>query len=375
MTTRFLIRALILLGMAHVPAFSQDNTDLKNDPSLKKYLVDVAPSPVTAGGLVGLSKSAITTIQTAQDFGVLWNPLTSKDSKAGIGVSMTPARTDFVNWGGAFYMKGRFHQAASNLTISYAQNFTDIAAVSYKKVAYSLDTYFYWNEERDPVILGYKAFLDCNTRRAAQKEYEKEVKSRAMNGQPDLSEEEKAKYMKKIGDVEKVCDADPLKAVKWNDSRIGISYSDGDIEKESGGGKQSLGRSLIISSIIGTGDDSGVYASYRRTQDAVDTKSLATIAKFSNSSLAAIRYVAGTGDATLRYLIEISNAKSSGGEANSGLYQRALGVDKQMAQGVWLQFRYGKSTTNDGKGTVNKGLLSLAITPSCLLAKCPDTKK
>lgn len=375
MLIRYLLSTSIFLGIVASPAFGQELGKLEEDPSLKKYLVDVAPSPVTAGGLVGLSKSAITTIQTAQDFGILLNPLTSKDSKAGMGISVTPSRTDFVNWGGAFYMKGKLHQAASNVTISYAQNFSEIAAVSYKKVAYSLDTYFYFDQERDPVILGYRAFLNCPARRTAQKDYQDAVKSSVMNEQPAMSAEKQADHFKKIGEAQKTCDTDAMKAVKWNDSRIGISYSDGDIENESGGGKHSLGRSLIISSIISTGDDSGVYASYRRTQDAVDTKSLGTAAKFENSSLAAVRFVSGTGDASMRYMIEFSNAKSSGSEVTSGLYQRALGLDKQLSKGVWLQFRYGKSTANDGKGTVNKGLLNLAITPSCLLAKCPDTKK
>ena len=50
MLTRYLLRTLILLGIAAGPAFGQAPGNLEADPSLRKYLVDVAPSPVTAGG-------------------------------------------------------------------------------------------------------------------------------------------------------------------------------------------------------------------------------------------------------------------------------------------------------------------------------------
>lgn len=349
--------------------------DTVQSEGIEIYQVDVAPAPVSAAGVVGLGSSAITTIQTAQDIAVLWGPLSSKDSQNGFGLSITPSRVNFVHVGAAYYMGGAFNQAVANLTLSYAQNFADISGVKYKKDGYSIDTYFYLDAERDPVVLGYRKFQGCAARKTAEIAHQKATREALAKGQP-LTEQQEAPLIKATGDAQVACDKPGKSDTQWNDSRIAISIGKGYVEKDLGGNRQSLGQKATITGLFKTGTDAGLYLVYQRTRDAIDPKTLDTSPSFKSASLVAARYVRGTGDATLRYLIELSNANDSNVGGTNSAFKRAIGIDKQLAKGVWLQFRYGKGTSSDGKETQNKGLLNVAFAGGCLLnGKCDPQKK
>src|ERR1700716_479639 len=64
--------------------------------NLSSYLTDVNAGTISAGNLVGLSESAISQIQTSQDFVVALKPLASNQSKSGFGLAVTPARTSML---------------------------------------------------------------------------------------------------------------------------------------------------------------------------------------------------------------------------------------------------------------------------------------
>src|SRR5712691_5310337 len=136
--------------------------------NLSSYLADVSAGTVSAGNLVGLSESAISQIQTSQDFVVALKPLASNQSKSGFGLALTPARTSILPVvSSSDYNNSSLSRVLANLTFSYAENSADIVNVSYRKSAISIDTYFYWHATDAPVVAADDALSKCKGRKAA----------------------------------------------------------------------------------------------------------------------------------------------------------------------------------------------------------------
>lgn len=383
---------LIIWGISNF-VFAQEPSKKKD--ILTDYLVDVAPAPIAAASLIGVTGSGISTVQDSQDLALAISPFISGGSKVASALAINPGRTTFFGVSGRSYFSSPAIRAASNITFSYAQNFSEIASVSYKKTAWSVSTYHYYHVSEDPVLVGYAAFLNCDKRKDAQTEYQvannkylddyERLESLRANQAADktsASTEEIVKLKEQVA-KEKVaadllvnvpateqaaCDRKAQTDSKWNYTRFMVSYGDAKIFPDIGGNRYSLGKSISASAIIFAGTDRAVYATFQKTKHAVDTATLSKIPAFKNTSLIALRYASGSAsDSTLRYLVEISNAGKSDSSKVSSIYKYAVGIDKKISKGVWAQIRYGRSTTSTGESLQNKSIFNLAWAPSATL--------
>lgn len=336
---------------------------------LSKYLADVADAPVSAASIIGINVSGISNVQTSHDIAILLGALTSRDSKDGFGFSLTPGRTKLSPISGRDYKDHIHKQLLANFTVSYAENASTISGASYRKKAISADIYFYTDEDDDPILINYRKFTGCSERRELETDIDDlrknqfENKTEALQTSIDAIAEKDKKLLRVIS-------ACKIKLVpEWNASRISVSYGVGRIEKDSGGNAESLGHFLTISGVYKVSNSLGLFGTYRHTRNAVDPTTMATKPTFSNSNLVAVRLASEPeSDKTWRFLAEVSNAGSSSASKASATYMHAIGIDKKLASGIWLQFRYGKSTTLDGNGSERKSMINFAVAPS-LLAK------
>jgi hypothetical protein len=360
--------AIIYIGLVLPPLACSEEKKAAKD-GLSEYQVEVEPAAIFAGGIVGLANTAITTIHTAKDIAAFWNPLSSKENKDGRGISINPYRLDIFHSSAKSYVEGNYlNRMLANMTVGYAENPLEIAGVKYMRDAYSVDTYFYVKPEEDPVKRWFDEFTNCPEKIAvenAKDDY------RLSGGKDQSKFDEFAKEYEKAGNA---CIAKGVAKTKWNDGRIAISYGQGQIWKDVPSSKKfDLGKRLVVTGLLGLGEDAGIYVTYQYIKDAVDTSALATSTKYNSNNLVAARYVYGTGDATLRYLVEVSNAKTDKGGVQGSVYKNAIGVDKLVAPGVWAQLRYGSSTTASQDATEKKALLNFTFAYACMLNKCKST--
>lgn len=361
-----LISAMTLSSIA----LAAEQKEVK-DP-LSEYQVDLEPATVSAGGIVGLANTAITTVQTAKDIAVFWNPMSSKENKDGRGISLNLHRLNVLRMSAQDYVGNKsFNRLLANLTFSYAENPGEISSVKYKKEAYSVETYVYLSDKQDPVDRWFRAYHKCPAKEAAENAYDK------YTAETTVPEEIQLKSLgNKITEAADTCIKAAKSEANWNDSRFAISYGQGHIWKDGmSSPKYQIGKRLIATLLWSTGDDAGVYLTYQRIKNAVDTTTLATTPKSDSNNLVAARFIKGTGEAKLRYLAEISNAKSDKAGVQGAVYKAAVGIDKLVAPGVWAQLRYGRSTIASSEGTDKKALLNFTFAYACMLNNCKKTDK
>ena len=363
--------------------------------NLSSYLTDVNAGTVSAGNLVGLSESAISQIQTSQDFVVALKPLTSNQSKSGFGLALTPARTSMMPVvSSSDYYNSSSSRVLANLTFSYAENSADIANVSYRKSAFSIDTYFYLHATDDPVVAAYDAFGKCKGRKAADladsqarikrraaeraleaaksEKDEKEKEKKVEKAQNDLDGAEAVIRQAKI-DAEaahKKCVDDALRVTKWNASRLSASFGAGWIKPDdNSSSRQSLGRTTTLGGILETGEQGAAYLSLRHTSQEVDLTTLGATPQYKSSTLGAARYTYGSKDDNGKWkaLIEGSTAKKSDATMTNRVFKYAVGIDAKVSKGMWLEFRLGKNRTLDGTSDQTTSLLTLNLAPSSTL--------
>ncbi len=356
--------------------------------NLSSYLTDVNAGTVSAGNLVGLSESAISQIQTSQDFVVALKPLTSSQSKSGFGLAITPARTSMLPVVSSFdYNNSSLSRVLANLTFSYAENSADIANISYRKSAFSLDTYLYLDAMDDPVIVAYDAFGKCKGRKAAdladsQARIKRRAAQRALDAAKTPEEREKAQDDLDAAEVvikqakidaeaaHKKCVDDALKLAKWNASRLSASFGAGLIKPDdNSSSRRSLGRTTTLGGILETGKQGATYLSLRHTSQEVDLTTLGATPQYKNSTLGAARYTYGSKDDNGKWkaLIEGSTAKKSDVTMTNRVFKYAVGIDAKVSKGMWLEFRLGKNRTLDGTSDQITSLMTLNVTPSSTL--------
>ena len=366
---RIFAKLFIVLGLlVSSQAFGADTPK----DELNTYLIDITGGAVSASNLIGVDKSAISQIQTSQDIVAAIQPFQSTDQKAGAGIAITPARTSIMPISRETYFgSGIASRMLGALTISYAENGEEINKVSYRKAAISIDTSFYYPLERDPVYIGGEGFKACY----AKKEVENTKGQAEILNNPKLDETQKkeaiAELTRKLADALKPCIANYLKEnAKWNDTRVSISYGEARI-KAPGGAYEKLGKYLTVNAQIYSGPQSVVHLTARRIRDLLDTKTLgAANLGYSNKSLLAARFTYGDVNGTdMRGIIEVSNAKRGAKDAVTDAFIYALGIDKALFEGAWLQFRLGRNRTLDSGKEQTTGLLSLSIQPSLIAWK------
>jgi len=356
--------------------------------NLSSYLTDVNAGTVSAGNLVGLSESAISQIQTSQDFVVALKPLASNQSKNGFGLAVTPARTSILPVVSAFdYSHSSLSRVLANLTFSYAENSADIASVSYRKSAFSLDTYLYLNATDDPVVAAYEAFGNCPRRKAADlADAQARIERRKARKELDAAKtsEEREKAQDNLDAAEAVikqakidaeaahrkCVDDALKSTKWNASRFSASFGAGLIKPDdNSSSRRSLGRTTTLGGILETGKQGATYLSLRHTSQEVDLSTLGATPQYKSSTLGAARYTYGSKDDNGKWkaLIEGSTAKKSDVTMTNRVFKYAVGFDAKVSKGMWLEFRLGKNRTLDGTSDQAMSLMTLNVAPSSTL--------
>lgn len=405
MTRRLVCFALASLLASGTPALAQG--DKKEDPSdLDKYLTDFNAGTVSAGNLVGLQDSAIQEVQTSQDLIVALKPFSSGSSKRAFGVAITPARTTMTPMSAAAYRRSGLMRFLGSVTLSYAEGNATISSVGYSKSAYSVDTAYYLHDTDDPIIVAQTAFGRCDPgleserriyRANVAKEDAGEEKVAAEAELANAGGDEKKKKVAqakidaahdKIAAAElaikkgpkeaetafKACIDEDLGKAKWNATRFSVGLGAAYIEPEDRtlGSRKSLGRVLTFGGLVGVGEQAAINLSLRKTSREVDLTTLAGTPAYKSSSLAAARYTWGSKDpnADLKLLAEVSNAKKSEVTESNRVFMYAIGLDKRVGKGTWLQFRLGRNRTVDGTTTEITGLLTLNFAPTAgLFAK------
>jgi len=361
------IAGTIVCVLLSGPGWAQSKSeDAKSTDQLSSYLVDVAAGSVSAGSLVGISGSAITNLQNSQDLILAISPSAPNSSKSGYGLAITPARTSILPMSGQTYIGNNLMRVVGAATLSYAENTSTISGSNYRKFAASLDTTYYLDREDDPVLIGYRAFISDKCRNARKEHHELAI---AAAVKKDMETFNKEMALETAAD--KTCVNDTLKSkTKWNASKLSLAYGVGRIRPDSGTGTQlSLGKTLAASGIFGIGGSSAANVTLRRTVSEVDLTTLAGTPTFKDSNLAAIRFTNGSaGDGNLFWLVEVSNAKSSNATLSNDVFKYAVGLDKKVYQGVWLEFRLGRNRTIDGTSNQTTSLLSLNWAPTSSLS-------
>lgn len=334
------------------------------DNDINDYLVDITGGAVSAGGIVGL-ESGVTPIETAQDLIVAIQPITSADRKSAFGLAITPAKSSLFPMSGDTYVKNAGWRLLGNLTLSYAQNEAELSGQSYRKRAFSLDTVYFLNLAHDPVYAASEAFQRCSNATApAMAARLIEFQKRKAQLTPAQAKAEEKKLFAERAAETLACIADEAAEAPWNSGRVSASFGRGTVRGN--GNAYSLGRQWNLNAQYPAGARGLVQVSLRRASRAVDLDTLGQAqVDFKSSRLAALRYTyGGEGNADLRVMVEVSNAKSSSASAFRDTFMHALGLDKKLAKGMWLEFRLGRSRVDDNGNEKTSALLSLNVAPT-----------
>lgn len=342
------------------------------DKDINHYLVDISAGAVSAIGLIDAQGSPITTIETSQDLVMALTPFASRDGrKNAFGLAITPAKTTLLPMPGRIYVSSWYMRLLGNLTLSYAQNEADHAGQAYRKSAFSIDTVHFFRLEDDPVYQASKAFKRCADLPSDLAAREKQLNDQRASGQ--LSDAAFLEALRKLTDERETAlaqciDADlaELAKARWNSARMSVSYGEGRMRPSGGGASYSLGKSFNLNAQHPIGSRGLAQISLRQARDALDTSTLGTIAVATKSSrLAAVRVTYGDQEGTdLRALAEASSARSSSAGVFGESFMYAVGIDKKLAKGTWLEFRLGRSrAVADGKEQTS-ALLTLNLAPT-----------
>jgi hypothetical protein len=368
--SQFLQRLLVFPLLAFCLSAHGAGDDEK-DNTLDKYLVDVTGGVVSAGGIVGVDKSAIQSIETSQDLVLAVRPFTSGDTKTGFGLAITPARTPLAPLSARSYYQSDFYRLLGGVTFSYAQAKQDIAGVSYDKSGYSIDATYYLHKADDPIVIAHLAYDGCKT--------SPQVMLKATQDLPagKITQDEFNKIMAEQqalqAGIYKDCvdkAAAGARKTRWNAPRFNVSYGMGTI-KQPGGPGFSLGRLLTINGVIPWGPGA-TYLSARTVRHAIDSTTIATTPAYKGSTLYAARYTLGSqvendDGRVLRALVEVSNAKDTSPSVFKDAFMRAVGLDWHVSPGIWLEFRIGRNRSLLNGKEETTSLLNLNISPSTTL--------
>ena len=357
------VAAAAACALLNGPAWAQSETP----DALSSYLVDVGSGSVSAAGLVGVSGSAITNLQSSQDLILAVAPFSSDSSRSGYGLAITPARTSILPMSGATYVGNPLIRIVGAATLSYGENTSTLSGSSYRRIAASLDTTYYLDREDDPIFIGYGAFTSDRCRKARE-----EPQKRAIDAAEKRDTDTFNKEMEETTAADRKCVNDTLKSrARWNAGKLSLAYGAGWIRPDSAAGTQlSLGRTLAASGMFGVGRDSAANVTLRRTVSEVDLTTLTGTPVFKDSGLAAIRFTNGSaGDGDLFWLAEASSASSTTVTVSNNAFKYAVGIDKRIYQGVWLEFRLGRNRTLEGTSNQTASLLALKWAPTSSLGK------
>jgi hypothetical protein len=366
MARTFLWIACAAALAGNVAAQDKPAADAPAKEKLTDYTTDFSAGTVSAGGIVGLTQSAIEEVQSSQDLVLALKPFSSGQSKTGYGIAVSPFRTALMPMAAKDYLYGGVkNRLLGQLTLSYAENTVQVAGADWRKSGFSADTSYYLDVKDDPIHYGAQAWQVGKCPEFDKLEL-KRAETEFADPSADLSDIEK-----KMLEARQACFNKAKNAARWNADRIQVSLGGGRIRREDGSRQESLGRSLTLGGLFSAGKQGALQVAYRRTSGEVDLTTLGGVAGHKSSRLTALRYTYGSedGNGDTKVLAEISNAKDSEVTASQAVYKRALGFDKKVAKGTWLQFRVGKSRKFDGTSYETTALANLTFAPGAGLFK------
>lgn len=355
---------------AEAPATEGASAVTEPDSAWSQYLTDVSPGSVSAAGMLGIAGESVTTIENVRNIVVALQGLSSADSDAALGLSITPARTSLLPMSLQSYSQSWLMRLLGSVTISYAQGPATIADVKYERKAYAVDTNWSLRAKDDPLLAVARQLGNCNlfpeTPPAREQPHET-VEGPAMSAEEASPAETEA-----VKQAMQNC----LKDIHWNRSQVSLAYGEAHIRPDNNSKpEESLGRTLAVDVIYGFDGISafptlqqnyGLMLSYRRTEDEPILNTLAapqTARKDSSLLLARL----ARGSDSLRFFVEVSDARSRDVTASQRAFKQAIGMDYRVAEGAWLNVRYGKQHKLDGSGTESASMLNLSYSPKALL--------
>lgn len=351
------------------------NTDLST------FLVDSGSGSVSAAGMLGIPGDSVTHIENVKGLTMALKGLGNSDAKNAIAISITPARTGLTPMALANYYKYPLYRLMGSLTIGYAQGVAPIGGIDYRRQAISLATSYYFDRNADPIVVhGLELakkyddptkIMECKIPLDEEAVNDERLKA-AMEQSPG-----KPKVYNDLNLAKRKADCreKALQKVKWNASQFSFSLGSGRIKDTSGKKDEySLGTTVAIGlnygfapHILGPEETlSSVSLIVRRTMHEPVLTTLANSSPaFRNSSLAAMRYTIGSN--TLRGLLETSRTNTDEVTASTRTFKRAAGIDYRISSDMWINLRYGKQRTADGKSEENSSLISLSYSPVAIL--------
>jgi hypothetical protein len=365
--------ALLILLAVVAPAANAGEKD-----PIADYQADLSAGAISAGEILGLSASAISTIQSPKDFVAAVNGLSSGGGNSGFGLSFTPARTRFAPVSISDYRMSLGWRAWAGTSVSYAQNTNTQAGVDFQQQAYAVHVAFYLNKDDDPAVAAYEGFEKCtdlvsmaNFRTDRMLALRKDLRDKKV---PDEVANEQAKqilakeepFAVKATPAYKACVDDAINRAKakWNASQVGLTLGEGMIrDPAAGSSRLSLGHISSLALALGPNADSLVNVTVRHNDKALELSSISTTPSYKTSTLVGARWTYRAIDTQDLYaLAEVSNAKASS-TTTSNVFKYALGVDKRLTEGTWIELRVGRNHTLDGNSEQTTALMTLKLSP------------
>jgi hypothetical protein len=366
-----LILPAVALASAPWLAVAQDSKD-----NFDNYLVDVGPGHVSAGDMLKVSASAITSIEAPKDFVALLNAADSADTQGGFGFAITPARTSLTPLSINTYRNNNLARLWGGTTFSYASNRNSLGGVDYRQSAVAVNVSYYLNANDDPHVAAYNAFIDCGALRQLVVDETNRVMLSLKDVPADkiqsvLEQSKRNPQFQEAANLAARTCANQAATPKWNASQLALTLGQGWIKAPGAGSSRlSLARTVALSGTYGPNDNTLVNFTLRRTDRALDLDTIITTAAYRKSTIAAARVTYGQGDARDLYaLLEASNVKSSIATMPESAFKFALGVDKRVREGIWLEFRLGRRRSIEGGKEEMAGLFNIKFSTTTTLPK------
>jgi len=367
--------------------------------TIKDYLFTHNAGPVAANDIIGVSKSVISDLQTPRDLALSIGDFGDRDTEGGFGLSFTPGRSgfDIVAVAADKYREGDLlRRIWGGTTFSYAQNRKTIGNGDYDQSALAVSASFLIDPEEDPIVIAYRALGDMSEAGACRNGLQDlEVTERSLEETqrrlvaeetvklgraPNLSELNEiaqkasdlhAEASSKFAAV-RVCAHKVAADIsnKWNAGRFQLLIGRGWIKPAGAGDRLRLATHAKVSIALGVGSNGLVNVTYRRAGDELDLATLGSTPVFKNTNSAALRYTykaSKKGD--MFAIAEVSNVEATTTTVSQSDFKQALGLDKMVAPGLWLEFRYGRARTTVGTTLENKALFVLKFSEDTSLEK------
>ena len=367
--------------------------------TIKDYLFNHTAGPVAANDIINMAGSAVSSLQTPKDLTIALGALGNRDTQAGFGISVTPARTALpvlALQAGKYADGDVLSRLWGGTTLSYAQNKKSLASTDYAQSALAINVTYQLRAEDDPIIVAYNALRDseagiCKDALEALETADQSVEAfkrrriaeeeTRLNRPLNLEELQKisadapaqhADTMKKLGALRNCAhDAATAVAKKWNASRLQVVLGQGWIQSPvADAGRLTLGKFATLSLAWPAGDHGLINFTLRRVADDLDLKTIASTPTSTTTNSGGARYTYKAGNSNDLYgIAEASSVKASTPTSSNAAFKYALGVDRKVAESLWLEFRFGRSHTADGTKLENKALFSLKFSPETTLDK------